>query len=379
MSGINPANRRNILFVTTDLRRGGAETIILLAARRWPRSQGRCVIACMRGGGGLLAEAQKAGIAVHQNLIRHKLDVRVIRRLRDVIEAESIGAVIAVGSGGDRMFWSVLAARKWSIPVFVWSHTFPVPGRIEFERLNRLLYHRVAAFIALGEQHRQALATVEGVPAERIHVVRNGIEVDAYDRADRRAEARAALGLADDAETVAVGLLANLRGVKRPDIFIEAARRVHALRKNTRFFLIGDGPCRARVEEHAAEVDAAGAYVHLLGERADVPLLLQGLDIVCLSSRQECFSLAMLEAMAAGRAFIAPRTGSLDEALKDGRTGLFLPELSPDALAAAIQRLVDNPVERLHIGEAARALVHTEFRCESMVESLAALVASFAP
>jgi glycosyltransferase involved in cell wall biosynthesis len=235
----------------------------------------------------------------------------------------------------------------------------------------------VAAFIALGERHKEALTWIAGVPADRIHVIHNGIDADSYDRPDLRGLAREQLGLADDPETVAVGLIANLRGVKRPDIFIEAARRVRAVRKNVRFFLIGDGPCRSRVEQYLETVDAGHSYIRLMGERPDVSTLMQGLDLVCLSSRQECFSLAMLEAMAAGKAFIAPRVGSLDEALQDARTGVFLPELSADALAAAIQRLADSPVERARLGEAAQFLVHSEFRVENMVESMAALVASF--
>lgn len=373
------ASARNTLFISTDLRRGGAETITLLAAKHWLRQYGRPVIGCMRRGGGLLAEAAALGIPVHEGLIHHKFDFRVIRRLRRLFDAESIGSIIAVGSGGDRMFWSILAAWPRELPVLVWSHTFPTPNHVEFEWINRRLYGRVSAFIAQGQRHQEALIRIADVPADKIHVIRNGIEVDAYHHPEWRDEARSRLGLAGQPEAIAVGLLANLRGVKRPDIFIEAARRVRALRKNVRFYLIGDGPCRPRVEEHIRSVDASGAYLRILGERDDVPILLQGIDIACLSSRTECFSLAMLEAMAAGKAFIAPRVGSLDEALRDGQTGLFLEDLSADTLASAIQRLVDYPGFRARLGEEARMLVQTEFRVEYMAESLAALAASFRP
>jgi glycosyltransferase involved in cell wall biosynthesis len=125
----------------------------------------------------------------------------------------------------------------------------------------------------------------------------------------------------------------------------------------------------------AATYDPDGAFIRMLGERGDVATLMQGLDVVCLTSGwQECLSVVMLEAMAASKAFVAPRTGSLDEALVDGVTGRFFEPLTPDALAAVLIELLDDPAQRDRLGQRARQKVRAEFSVDRMARAFESLV-----
>lgn len=327
----------------------------------------RPVVICFREAGIWGRPLTEARIPLHENLLRHKYDIAVVGRLRRLILGNRPACIMAVGSGGDRMFWSTLAGRATEAPVIVWSHLFPTAGEPEFEWINRRVYRWVDAFVALGRRHAAALAAAADVPSRRIHVIHNGIDVDQVHQPDQRERARHLLNLGSG--HVAIGLVANLRPIKQVDLFIDAAARVGVVRPETRFFVVGEGALRSELEARIARLGRLGANIRLLGAREDVPLLLQAFDVVCLTSRRECLSVAMLEAMAAGKPFVAPRVGSLDEALIDGETGRFYEPQNAEGLTAVLTELVDSPDERQRLGRSAQAKVRAEFRLEQMARA----------
>ncbi len=364
----------SLLMVTNTLVPGGAEAMLIQLARSLDRRRARPVVLCLGEAGPAAGALTNQAIPVHAGLLTHKYDVRVISRIGELVRRYEPACIMAVGSGGDRMFWATLVGRRRRIPVIVWAHIFPNAGYHAFEWSNRRLYRWVDTFIALGQRHQAALITHERIPAARIAVIRNGIDPAPFEKAEQRPAARQLLGLADE-RTVAVGIIANLRPDKRHDIFIEAAARTHAARLDTRFFIIGDGPQRPTIERMMAQADPRGEFIHMLGTRDDVPVLMQGLDIVCLTSGwHEVLSIAMLEAMAAGKAFVAPRIGSLDEALIDGQTGCFFDPPKAENLARVFIEWIDQPEQRRQLGEQARAKVRTEFTAEHMARAFEQLV-----
>ncbi|MCC7272885.1 MAG: glycosyltransferase [Alphaproteobacteria bacterium] len=136
----------------------------------------------------------------------------------------------------------------------------------------------------------------------------------------------------------------DARGVARA--FLAVRRRLRC-----RLLLVGDGP-----EWHATRklLRHRSGDVRLLGFRDDVPSLLRDADILLLASRAESFSLAALEAMAAGVPVVAPRVGGLPEVIGDGLGGLlFHPGRSADA-AARIVALLHAPVRYRRMAAAAR-------------------------
>jgi glycosyltransferase involved in cell wall biosynthesis len=345
--------------------------LIRLAAALDP-GRVRPVVVCLRETGGWGRSVLGQSIPVHESILHHKFDLRAVGRLTRLLRQYRPACIMAVGSGGDRMFWSTLAARLAGAPVIVWSHLFPVPDRPEFEWVNRRLYPWVSALVALGQHHADALAHAAGAPRGRIRVIHNGIDPEVFDHPEWRESARCLLGLRPD--EVAIALIANLRAIKRVDLFIDAAARLGRLRPETRFFIVGEGALRTDLEAQIARLGPIGANIQLLGAREDVPTLIQAFDIVCLTSLREVLSVAMLEAMAAGKAFVAPAVGSLDEALIDGETGRFFEPQTSDALAGVLAQLVADPAQRRRLGEAARAKVRAEFRLDQMARAFEDLV-----
>lgn len=370
------SGRLRALFVTNRLEHGGAEWMLLSLARHLPQRGVDPAVLCLKDAGPLAGECVEHGIPVFDHLLHHRTDLRSVSRIAQLIRRERIDVIVPVGSGGDRMFWATLAGRSANIPVVVWSHWCPTPTQPRFERSNRWLYRKVDRFVALGQRHRDALARLECVPRGRIDVIRNGVDLQRFNKRHRRDEARALLGLAP--HEVAIALVANLRPEKRHDLFIAAAARLVRVHPQARYLVIGDGPSRDAVYAAARRADVPAHALRLLGARGDVPLLLAGLDVVCLCSELECFSITMLEAAASGCAFVGPDSGSLNEFLEDGRTGLVVRPADAGSLADALDRLIRDPGLRRQLAEAGRARAWAEFSIEHTAAAFAELFARLA-
>jgi glycosyltransferase involved in cell wall biosynthesis len=189
-----------------------------------------------------------------------------------------------------------------------------------------------------------------GLPADRLEVVANYVP-----------EAAAAAP-ADGAYALIAGRLATEKGV---GLAIEAA-----VRSGVPLRVAGDGPLEGELQALAAR---AGGPVELLGRVPGERLaeLLAGAAMVLVPSLgPEVMPFAALEAMAAGVPVLASRTGSLPEVVGEERC---VPRRDPDALAAAMRRLWDDPALRRDEGEALRARARERFGQERYARELLAL------
>lgn len=109
--------------------------------------------------------------------------------------------------------------------------------------------------------------------------------------------------------------------------------------------------------------------------RADVPALIRSADIVVATPWYEPFGIVPLEAAACGRPLVGSAVGGLLDSVEDGRTGALVPPRDPDALAAAIVRLLIDPELRTRYGEAARARAEERFSWERVATATEAAYA----
>ena len=125
-----------ILFLTTSLPVGGAETLLANLVRRMDRTRFAPEIACLKERGPV-GEELASEIPVYCHLIRNKYDVGVLFRLARLMKTRNVAAVVTVGAG-DKMFWGRLAAWFAKVPVVLSAlHSTGWPDGVG--RLNRLL------------------------------------------------------------------------------------------------------------------------------------------------------------------------------------------------------------------------------------------------
>ena len=166
-----------------------------------------------------------------------------------------------------------------------------------------------------------------------------------------------------------IGAIGNLEARKGFRTLLEAFRLVAAKRADARLVVVG-APAEP-AEEFALRALAAdpalSGRVALAGYRPRAWRYAAAFDIVAVPSlRSESFGLAALDGMLAGKPVVAARVGGLPEVVADGETGLLVPPGDPEALAAALERLLADPGLAQRLGEAGRARAAERFSAARM-------------
>jgi phosphatidylinositol alpha-1,6-mannosyltransferase len=303
--------------------------------------------------------------------------VRTIREVAGEVGADFLVVDPALPVG--------LAARPVGLPYAVVLHgaEVTVPGRVPGARqaLARVLGGSRLAVCAGGYPGAEARRAAGGrMPP--VVVVPPGVETGRFRPLDpaARAKARADLGLpVDGLLVVSVSRLVPRKGM---DVLVEAAARLAPSFPSLVVAIAGDGRDRQRLEHRAR---AAGAPVRLLGRVTDaaLPALYGAADVFVMACRtrwfgleQEGFGIVFLEAAAAGVPQVAGRSGGADEAVVHGETGLVVDDpRDPGALARALRTLLDDPVLRRGMGEAARRRAQESYDYDVLAPRLAAALA----
>ena len=204
-------------------------------------------------------------------------------------------------------------------------------------------------------------------------VVYDGLPIPQMPGPAERPKAKAALGL--DPQRCCVlfaGQIIERKGVA--DLLHAWDRLAPQTRQSAQLVVVGDdleqgGAYRAQMQQLA---ESLGHPVHFAGFQRNVPRWLTAADLVLVPSHAEPLGNATLEAMAHGRAVIGSRVGGIPEMIDDGRSGLLIPPHSPEALAAAITRLVADSLWCDSLGAEARRQCQQRFSLQAHVESVTA-------
>jgi glycosyltransferase involved in cell wall biosynthesis len=232
-------------------------------------------------------------------------------------------------------------------------------------RLEALLSRRADLIIANAHAGRIA-AIKRGLPADRIIVIGNGINVDLM-RPDPEAgrEQRRAWGISDDA--FVIGCVARLDPVKDHRNFVAAAAHFSGIAADARFVCVGDGPAayRAELEAWTRSLGLADRVIWA-GEMSRIAAAYNAFDIATLASAfGEGFPNVVGEAMACGTPVVATDVGDIRAIV--GPWGDIVPPKVPEQLSAGWQRLRHRLTREPELRSAARQTIVANFSVEMMV------------
>jgi glycosyltransferase involved in cell wall biosynthesis len=234
-----------------------------------------------------------------------------------------------------------------------------------------------AAFIIHDDGSRGDLVARRfGVPPDRLHFWRDGVDVPHADFGDAAREFRRKLGLAPEAIiAMSIGRLSPEKNLDRlVEAFAHAAARIPALE----LVFVGDGPSRAEIEAQVMHSDAS-PRVRFAGHvtRDDLGPVFAAADFVVSVSERTNMTNSVVEAMAHGVPCVALNSGSTATVVQHERTGLLVEEPSTLSIAQAMCRLAVDDRLRKSLGEKARTFVTDEFeRVEARLAREVELVAS---
>jgi glycosyltransferase involved in cell wall biosynthesis len=204
----------------------------------------------------------------------------------------------------------------------------------------------------------------DGMPPDRLTTIHNGIDISRMNWSGPRWRDRAGIPL----EARVVGVLGSLIHRKGHDLMLRALAQ---LPDAVHLLVGGSGPEEGRLRALSDEL-GLGGRAHFVGEVTDPGALYAGLDLFALASREEGWGLVVAEAGYTGLACVVTRVGGVPELVLDEETGLIVPPEDSDALATALQRLLDDAALRARMGAAAQARVRRDFTLEGMVRKVEA-------
>lgn len=232
--------------------------------------------------------------------------------------------------------------------------------------VNPLVHRHLAVSVDLARWLERDI----GVPPSRLTHVMNGVDTERF--SPRAGDGRRMLpdDLAD-ARRIVIGTVGRMQSVKAQTFlargFIRLVERRPDLRDTVRLALVGDGPLKADCER-LLEDAGLRALAWMPGTRDDIPDVLRAFDVFVLPSLNEGISNTILEAMATGLPVIATSVGGNVELVDEGATGALVPSGDVDALAAAMERCVDDPAHRSRLGATARRRALERFSMQAMVK-----------
>lgn len=211
------------------------------------------------------------------------------------------------------------------------------------------------------------LALGIGTPDTVLHIPL-GLDLERFRGLSRlRGRLRAQLGV--DSKAPLVGIVARLVPIKRHDLFLDAAVRVHAALPHVRFVLVGDGELRCELEHRVSELEL-DTVVHFAGWRDDLDVVYADLDLVALTSDNEGLPVALIEAMASGCPIVATDVGGVSELVTDGVNGFRVPPGDAEQLADRMIDVLSQPERLRPMGTAAQALAFARFGVERLIADI---------
>jgi L-malate glycosyltransferase len=317
---------------------------------------------CLDELGTLGQELRDEGFSVSVLNRRPGLSLRCARELNEFVRRERIDLLHA--HQYTPFFYGSLSRLAGSRPpVLFTEHGRHHPDHPSAKRrlANRLLLRRGDRVVAVGDAVREALINNEGIAADRVDVIHNGVPLEKFDRlitASERQCIRSAMGL--DVDDFVLMQVARLDYLKDHATAIRTMERVANQCPRARLVIVGDGPERHSIQELTSQ-RTLGGHVHFLGQRDDVPSLLAASDAVLLTSISEGIPLTLIEAMAAARPVISTQVGGVDEVVINERTGLLSPSGDAESLARHILRLACDSDLGKRMGQLGQERAATHF------------------
>ncbi|HVO83532.1 MAG TPA: glycosyltransferase family 4 protein [Syntrophobacteria bacterium] len=335
---------------------GGARQVVLLMEGLEARGVEN-ILLC--GKGSALARAVRTRARILAPPLAGALDPRLplhlalaLRRFRpDLIHVHSRRGVD---------YWAGLVAALSGTPAVITRRV----DNPETARLARAKYRCYDRVIAVSQGVREVLAA-QGLSAHNVVCVPDGVDPSPAGRSCERPWFLCEFDL--DASHRVIATIAQLIPRKGHRVILEALPEVIREFPDLRVLLFGQGALRGELEQICRRYGLL-SHVRFAGFRTDLHRILPCLDLVVHPALMEGLGLSLLEAAAAGVPVVASRVGGIPEVVRDGVNGLLVPPADAQALAAAIIRVLREPVLARALGTAGPELVRQNFSAARMVD-----------
>jgi glycosyltransferase involved in cell wall biosynthesis len=291
-----------------------------------------------------------------------------ILRLRSLLKANQYDVVH--GFKDSPSFYACIAARLAGAPVALGGYRSQYAGRGMIRICDKIVDRLADGWIVNARSIIPTLVAGIGARADRIDVVHNGIELEAFQIDTPPHQARVQLGL--DPDTLVVSIVAVLREEKNHEMFLAVAAEVVRSNRRVTFLIVGDGPRRDHLQRRAEQLSLSN-HVRFLGMRHDIPQILAASTVSVLTSPREGSANILIESMAAGVPVVTTDFAGVEEMIHDGREGFIVPLSDVPAMTQRIGDLLDQPALREKMGRHGKSTARSNFSMARMTDDLLAV------
>lgn len=353
-----------LLYLNHSMEVGGIETLIYDLLSRL-KQKGFLPSVCVFSGGGSLEEKVKAsGVQVYCLNKREGIDFRLPLRLRRILKKE--GTKILHTHNFFAWLYGAVAARG----IKGLRHIHTEHSNVDKKRratAERVLSHITDMIVCVSEAVRQSMIENQSILPHRVAVIHNGVDVERfYPDHEKRIATRAKVGIKRNAPVV--GIVARLAPIKNHGSLVKAFFRLSEDIPAAALIIVGDGELKDKLMRQANDMNLS-KRVLFLGERHDIPELLNAMDVFVLPSLSEGHNITLLEAMATGLPVVATSVGGNAEVVLDGITGFLVPPNKHEMLSEKIEILLRDENLRSQMGKRSRVRIVEYFNMQKMINT----------
>lgn len=272
------------------------------------------------------------------------------------------------------------AAKSCNVPIIV--HTFhghvfhSYFGRAKtylYKTIERKLAKNSTGIIAISNLQRTELSKEHKIcKAEKIKVIPLGFDLEKFstDLERKRAKTRAEFGI--HADDVAIAIVGRLAPVKDHYAFLRIMDKVLAQStKSIHVFIVGDGSERKEIEAQVQGLNERFENrIKMTSWITDIATFNAGMDIICLTSKNEGTPVSLIEAQASGVPVITTDVGGVRDVVDEGNTGFIIPVGSIDLYAEKLLELVEDEKKRLKMSQNGWPFVRDKFHYRRLVRDM---------
>lgn len=272
------------------------------------------------------------------------------------------------------------AAHSCGVPIIV--HTFhghvfhSYFGKAKtmiFKTIEKSLAKKSTGIIAISNVQKQELANEHSIcKSDKISVIPLGFDLAPFhEKAISQRENTRNKYEIDDG-TIAIGIVGRLAPIKDHGFFLRVIRRVLLeTTEKLKIFIVGDGPERESIEEKVAliNIDFPGA-INMTSWIKDIGTFNAGMDILCLTSKNEGTPVSLIEAQAANIPVITTDVGGVRDIMVDGETGFIIPRGDEDMYASRLLELCQDKKKRIKMSQKGWAFVEDKFQYKTLIQNM---------
>ena len=242
-----------------------------------------------------------------------------------------------------------------------------------FKAIERRLAKRSSGIIAISNLQKKELSHVHRICKEdHVKVIPLGFDLSRFAdrRLDSRSKVRERYALKED--EVAIAIVGRLVPVKDHGFFLDAVERVLQMTEQPiKVFIVGDGMERAKIRERVDMINVEhGEKVMMTSWIKDIAEFNSGMDIMCLTSRNEGTPVSLIEAQASGIPVLSTDVGGVRDIVLEGDTGYIVPKGDLEEYVKKMLDLIENEKKREFMSQNGWPFVRGKFHYERLVREM---------